>query len=146
MRAHWLAPLLRDRDAKWRLVEQQSGLVLAERIDTAFDSASRRTGLLARESWPEGSALIIAPCQAVHTVGMRFAIDVVFVDRAGAVVKVRQGMVPWRFAVAPRAFAAIEVPAGTLQGRIGHAAVLTLDVGAPALESRSAGSIASMCR
>ncbi len=118
MKAHFLAPLLRQPDAGWALVAEGSGLVLADALHTAFDSASRRQGLLRQAAWPPGSALIIAPCQAVHTVGMRFPIDVLFVDRAGVVVKVRENVVPWRVAGALRGFAAIELPAGTLAGRV----------------------------
>lgn len=120
MRKHFLAALLRQPDATWRLAHEPSGAVLASRVRTAFDSASRREGLLKQDAWPPGSALIIAPCQAVHTVGMRFAIDVVFVDRAGSVVKVREQVVPWRIAGALSAFAAIELPAGTVAGRLGR--------------------------
>jgi uncharacterized protein len=116
--AHFLAPLLRDAAVPWTLVHEASGRVLATALRGAFDSASRREGLLKQAAWPEGSALIIAPCQAVHTVGMRFAIDVLFVDRAGLVVKARERVAPWRMAGALRAFAGIELPAGTLAGEV----------------------------
>ena len=82
---------------------------------TAFDSKSRRTGLLGRDSLAEGSALIIAPSQAIHTFSMRFAIDVAFVSKDGRVLKVRQAVPPRRIAVALRAFAVIELPAGALE-------------------------------
>jgi uncharacterized membrane protein (UPF0127 family) len=64
---------------------------------------------------PEGSALIIAPCQAIHTFSMRFAIDVAFVAKDGLVLKVSQAVPPRRIAVALRAFAVIELPAGALE-------------------------------
>jgi uncharacterized protein len=115
---HFLAPLLRDPTMPWSLVHAPSGRVLATTVRGAFDSASRREGLLKQSTWPQGSALVIAPCQAVHTVGMRFAIDVLFVDRAGRVVKVRERVRPWRVAGALTAFAAIELPAGSLAGQI----------------------------
>jgi len=63
----------------------------------------------------EGSAIIIAPCSAVHTFFMRFSIDVVFAARDGRVLKARRGVSPWRVAAAWRAFAAIELPAGTIE-------------------------------
>lgn len=126
MTAHFLAPLLREPEDRWRLVHDRTGQVVADRLQTAFDSASRRTGLLAQSSWPPGSALIIAPCQAVHTVGMRFAIDVLFVDRGGRVVKVRERVRPWRMAAALTAFAAIELPAGALAGAVRTGDVLSV--------------------
>lgn len=81
----------------------------------AFDSASRRTGLLEHDAWPQGEGLVIAPCQAVHTVGMRFPIDVLFVRRDGTVEKVGTRVKPWRIAGAWRAFAVIETAAGALE-------------------------------
>ena len=118
MTPHFLAPLVRTGGEGWALVHGPTGRVIAADLHTAFDSASRRTGLLRQPAWPIGSALIIAPCQAVHTVGMRFAIDVLLVDRAGRVVRVRERVGPWRIVAALRAFAAIEVPAGTIAGTV----------------------------
>ena len=89
--------------------------VVARTLLTAFDSRSRRKGLLGRDSLPEGSALIIAPSQAIHTFSMRFSIDVAFVSKDGLVLKVRHAIRPGRIAVSWRAFAVIELPAGALE-------------------------------
>lgn len=94
------------------LWNERSGRPLATHLEGAFDSASRRRGLLGREGLAEGSALIIAPCQAVHTFRMRFPIDIVFADRQGRVVHVRSDVGARRLAGAWRAFAVIELPAG----------------------------------
>jgi uncharacterized protein len=83
-------------------------LVLAERIDTAFDSRTRRTGLLGRDTLAPESVLAIAPSNAIHTFGMRFPIDVLFIDRRGQVVKRVLGLEPGRISVAWRAFAVLE--------------------------------------
>ena len=53
-----------------------------------------------------------APCTAVHTWFMRFPIDVLFVSKGGVIRKVRNAVHPWRFAIAWRAYAVIELPAG----------------------------------
>jgi hypothetical protein len=58
--------------------------------------------------------MVIAPSNAVHTFVMRFPIDLAFVTRDGRVVKTRSGVRPWRVAAAFRAYAVIELPAGTL--------------------------------
>ena len=129
---HFLLPLLKRPQARWSLVAGRTERVIASEVRTAFDSASRREGLLKQSAWPEGSALIIAPCQAVHTVGMRFAIDVLFVNRAGRVVKVRERVRPWRIAGALTAFAVIELPAGSLTGAVGAGDVLALVAGTDA--------------
>jgi uncharacterized membrane protein (UPF0127 family) len=130
--SHFLAPLLRDPTVPWTLVHACTGRMLATTLRGAFDSASRREGLLKQSAWPEGSALIIAPCQAVHTVGMRFAIDVLFVDRAGRVVKVRERVRPWRIAGALTAFAVIELPAGCLAGVVHAGDAVALVAGSEA--------------
>ena len=96
------------------LVNARTGAIVADHLLTAFDSASRRQGLLGRDSLPGGHALIIAPSNAVHTFFMRFPIDIVFVRRDGRVIKVRSAVVPRRLAAAIRGFAVVELPAGTL--------------------------------
>ena len=128
VRSHFLAPLLRSPRERWALVHGPSGRVIANDVHAAFDSVSRRKGLLQQSAWPIGSALIIAPCQAVHTVGMRFAIDVLFVNRAGRVVKVRERVRSWRVIVALTAFAAVELPAGALAGAVKVGDVLRASV------------------
>jgi hypothetical protein len=70
-------------------------------------------GLMGRRTLPEGGALLITPCSSVQTSLMRFAIDVVFLDRVGQVVKVVKGLKPYRAALGGRgAHSALELPAG----------------------------------
>ena len=114
----FLKPLLRDGAAGFVLKNDRTGAVVAGTILTAFDSDSRRTGLLKHDSLPAGSALIIAPTSAIHTFFMKFAIDVAFVSRDGRVLKTYSGLVPWRIGWAGRAYAVIELAAGAL-GRDG---------------------------
>jgi uncharacterized protein len=113
--AHFLAPMVDEPSRHWRLVHEATGRTLAHTLHGAFDSASRKSGLLGRDAWPAGEALVIAPCQAVHTVGMQFPIDVLFARRDGTVNKVRTAVRPWRMTGAWRAFAVIEMAAGTLE-------------------------------
>ena len=72
----------------------------------------RRRGLLGRDGLDLSAALMLAPCPAVHTAFMRFAIDVVFVDREGRVRKIVRGLAPWRISASLGAYAAIEFTAG----------------------------------
>ena len=111
----FLHPLLRKPSESCTLVNIRTGAVLAHTLIGAFDSASRRTGLLRHGGLPEGSAMIIAPSNAIHTFFMKFPIDVAFVGRDGRVNKIREAVVPWRIAAALRAHAVIEVPAGALR-------------------------------
>jgi uncharacterized protein len=112
--ATFVSPLLRGH-GEHELRNERTGAVLASHVLTAFDSESRRTGLLKHESLPQGHGLIIAPSNAVHTFFMRFAIDLAFVAKDGRVVKVRAAVPPWRLSGALRAYAVVELPAGTLE-------------------------------
>ena len=110
----FLDPLLSGPGA-WALHNAREGVVIAARIEVAADSRSRRKGLLGREGLGAGEALVLVPCGGIHTFWMHFAIDVAFVSKDGRVVKCVHAIPPWRIAVAPCAFAAVELPAGTLR-------------------------------
>ena len=97
------------------LMNERTRQPLATTVEIAATRTTRRRGLLGRDSIDEASALLLAPCAAVHTAGMRFAIDVVFVDRQGYAVKVVRNLRPWRIALATDGRAVIEMPAGTLR-------------------------------
>jgi uncharacterized membrane protein (UPF0127 family) len=106
--------MLRGPERRHSLENTSTGCVLADRVELAVDSASRRRGLLGRDSFPRGSALVIAPCSSIHTFFMRFEIDVVFVARDGRVLKTYDAIPRRRIGFSAGAFAAIEFPAGTL--------------------------------
>ena len=97
---------------KFQLALGASGRVVVPNLEVAVDSATRKKGLLGRDGLSDGSGLVIAPTNAVHTFFMRFPIDIVFVTRAGEVVKVCQAVRAWRMAAAFRAYAVIELAAG----------------------------------
>jgi uncharacterized membrane protein (UPF0127 family) len=90
----------------------RDGEVLAA-AEVASDGRSRRRGLLGRDRF-EG-ALVLRPCRHVHTLGMRFAIDVAFCDVQGVVLKTRT-LAPWRLSpVVYRAAFAVEAEAGAFE-------------------------------
>jgi uncharacterized membrane protein (UPF0127 family) len=75
---------------------------------------SRGLGLLPRSSLKIGEGLRITKTSSITMLFMRFAIDAVFVDRAGRVVRVADRLPPWRVAIVARGAAeVIELPAGT---------------------------------
>ena len=96
------------------LVHVPTGEVVASSVDMALTRRDRRRGLLGRESIAPHAAMFIAPCFAIHTVGMEFPIDVAFVDARGTVVRLVHGMVPWRLAASLGGCAVIELAAGRL--------------------------------
>jgi uncharacterized protein len=89
--------------------------ILAESVDVADSSAKRQKGLLGRDSLPTGQGLWIVPCESVHTFGMRFPIDVLYLDRKKRVRKTRQTMVPWRVSMCLLAHSVLELPAGVIE-------------------------------
>ena len=97
------------------IVNTTRDTVLGERIGIAETSLSRMVGLLGKSGLELGAGLLIIPSQAVHTVAMRFAIDVVFVDRGWRVVHLRPCMAPYRVTgVRWKALFVLELPAGVI--------------------------------
>ena len=72
----------------------------------------RARGLLLRPPLRTDEALLLPGCASVHTFGMRYAIDVVFLDPLGRVLRVARGLRPWRVASEPGAAAVLELRAG----------------------------------
>ena len=112
--ANFLLPLIRFADHAYELRNARTGRLIAQTVIPAFESDARRKGLLGRDSFEKGTAMVIAPSNAVHTFFMRFPIDLLFVRRNGVVVKVRRNVPPWRAVASLWAYAVIELPAGTL--------------------------------
>ncbi len=108
----FLTPLLRDSARHFTLHNARSGHTVASQLLPAFESAARRKGLLGLDGLAPGSAIIIAPTNAIHTWFMRFPIDVAFVTKEGRVVKVKARLGPWRMAAAWSAYAVVEMAAG----------------------------------
>jgi len=84
-------------------------------VEIADSSAKRRTGLLSKTSLPPGQGLWIVPCEAIHTFGMKFAIDVVFLNKKRKVLKMTKGLGKRKIAISLLAHSALELPAGTLE-------------------------------
>lgn len=97
-----------------RAVNVTRGTVLASQLEVAGTGETRRKGLLGRESLLPGEGLWIAPCESVHTFFMRFAIDLVYLDRELQVKKIRGNVGPWRISACFSAHSVLELPAGTI--------------------------------
>lgn len=97
-----------------RVLNATRGVVLGDAIEVADTSAKRRTGLLKHPALTAGQGLWIVPCEAVHTFGMKFPIDIAFLNRKRRIVKVRQGVARRRMSFCLTAHSVLELPAGTL--------------------------------
>jgi uncharacterized membrane protein (UPF0127 family) len=105
---HFLSAMLRQPPRPCRLINATHGFVIATVLEGAFDSRTRKFGLLGRDVIQEEAAMVIAPSSAIHTCAMRFQIDVLFVNRQGEILKQVTALKPWRMAARPGAFAVIE--------------------------------------
>ena len=105
------------RDALEAIIVERTQQVLADRVRVARSWWDRMVGLLNRRSLPLGEALILPGCQSIHTVGMKFAIDVIFVTRQWRVVAIQAALPPGKF-LAPvwNAWGVIEMASGALDG------------------------------
>lgn len=112
---HFLSPLLGRWAGTCGLYLDGCGSPLAATVETAFDSATRKRGLLGRDSLANDYALVIAPCSLVHTFRMTFVIDVIFAARNGRILKLSCNLKPGRISGALGAFAAIEMAAGSIE-------------------------------
>jgi len=108
----FLGPLIARGARRCVLVNDRTGIAVAHDVEAALDSRSRRKGLLGRDGLQHDQALVLAPCNAIHTFGMRFAIDAVFVAKDGRVMKIVEHLAAWRIAGSLRALATVELPAG----------------------------------
>jgi len=97
-------------------LDETSRTVVAERVMRADTFVSRLVGLLGRDGLQDSEALWISPCKGIHTMGMTFPIDVLFLGRDMKVVALRENVAPWR---ATRFFksatSVLELPAGAIR-------------------------------
>ncbi len=74
---------------------------------------ARLLGLAVLDREEAGDGLLIPRCSSVHTFGMRFSLDLYFLDREGAVVATRLAVSPKRLAFCRGASAVLELPTGS---------------------------------
>lgn len=99
-----------------KIVNRDRGTELAARVERADSFWKRLRGLRGRTRLPEGEALWIIPCRGVHTRGMVFPIDVLFLSAERRVVAMEEAMAPGRMsAVRWRSRTVLELPPGTLR-------------------------------
>ncbi len=106
--------MLSPRAQAFNLTRQ---VCLATDVAIADTHWSRLRGLIGigANDFSNGKGLWIRPCRGVHTLAMRFPIDVVYLDRAGNVVHLEHILRPWRFSpIRMNAASVLELPSQTL--------------------------------
>lgn len=99
----------------WQLIEVETGRILVAHLEVAETLMARTIGLLGRSHLEADTGLWLEPCNSIHTLAMRFPIDVLFLDREGHAIRLVSALRPWRFCGPVRgARVVVELPAGTL--------------------------------
>ena len=96
---------------------KQDGTVVAQPLEVASNFFARGLGLMGRSRLPENGGLLIHSCNGIHMMFMRFAIDAVFVDKRGNVLKTYERLLPW-IGLVPLVWGAdkvAELPVGTIR-------------------------------
>ena len=84
--------------------------VLGHEVPIATGFRARLLGLARLDLGEAGSGLFIPGCSSVHTFGMRFSLDLYFLDGAGAIAAVRRNVAGRRLIVCRDAVATLEIP------------------------------------
>src|SRR3984885_9289738 len=100
---------------KYRLRNLTRGTILGDAIDIADTSEKRTPGLLKHTELRAGEGLWIVPCEGVHTFFMKFALDLVYIDKKQIVRKTVANVVPWRMSMCLPAHSIVELPVGTIE-------------------------------
>ena len=88
---------------------------IAANVMAATSILKRMNGLLGMDTLAKGEALLIKPCKGIHTIGMKFVIDVIFLDKDNNIIAMKKYMKPNCFTpIYLRAVSALELPAGTI--------------------------------
>ncbi len=99
-----------------KIINLKNNAVLADRARVADTFWSRLIGLLNRNSLGKGEALILKPSNAIHTLFMRFSIDVLFLDKNGKVIGLLSVFRPFRFSpIYSGSRLTIELPEDTIK-------------------------------
>lgn len=107
------------------LYNNQNHQLILPHVMKTSSVIERMRGLLYREPLKENEALLIQPCSSIHTVGMRYDIDVVFLNQDLTIKKIFTHIKPWRFAMSFGASMVLEMIAGSVE-RFGLGEKMTL--------------------
>jgi hypothetical protein len=89
--------------------------IVADAMEVAETASQKVKGLLGREGLEEGTGLLFKGAGSLHTLFMRFPIDIIYTDKQGKVVKTAIAVRPFKLVAAPlRCYYALELPAGAI--------------------------------
>jgi len=88
--------------------------IVGDRCHFADSVLKRMVGLLDRKALAAGEGLLLDRCYGIHTFGMRFSIDVLFLDKELRVMRAVQALPPFRVCVVRHAVYVLELPVGAI--------------------------------
>jgi len=97
------------------LVNVTRKTILSDRCHFANTVLKRMVGLLNRRKFAKGEGLLLDRCYGVHTIGMRFPIDVLFLDKDLRVIRAVKALPPYRTSIVKKAVYVLELPVGALE-------------------------------
>lgn len=97
------------------LINCTKQIAIANKCLLADTFLKRLKGLLGTNSLPEGNVLIIKPCFSVHTCGMKYSIDVLFIDEYDNIIKIAANLQPGKVVCCRKSYYVVEMPAGTVE-------------------------------
>lgn len=102
-----------------KVIHLKTDRVIASNVKLADTFMSRLIGLMFVKEMKGMDALLLVPGNSIHNCFVRFAIDVVFLDKENKIVKIIRGFKPWRFTrIYFSANKVLEMAAGTLISEI----------------------------
>jgi len=81
----------------FKYIKGASNKIIAHKVFTAESFLQRFFGLIFKNPLKDGEVLLIRNCTGIHTIGMRYSIDAVFIDGSGKVISAIKDIPPWRF-------------------------------------------------
>jgi len=99
-----------------KVINRTNNCIIAEKTIIADNIFSRFKGLLGKNTLNTGEALLIKPCNSIHSFGMRFSFDAIFVDKNNQVKHIIKNMKPCRISpIVLSACLTLELPSGTAE-------------------------------
>lgn len=99
-----------------KIFNERNEKLIASKVMMANNPWSRLKGLLFTKELPEGEGMLLTPCNSVHTIGMTYAIDIIFLDKKNKVRKIIENMKPNCLSpIDLRSFSVLELPANHIK-------------------------------
>ncbi|MEQ8235609.1 MAG: DUF192 domain-containing protein [Syntrophomonadaceae bacterium] len=98
-----------------KVSEGEPKIFVSSRVELANGFFTRLKGLLGRTGLAEGEGILLSPCSSIHCFGMKFPIDVIFLDRNYNIIDLKRDMRPGSHASCGKARFVLELKAGEIE-------------------------------